>query len=408
MINIDNYKQSFAEIDNDKDAMLQTLIKYSSINTGSYNTKGITDFIALLEQDFSQLNADNMQRHSLPSFKFLNKQHQVEQKSVANALSLSKRAELKQSVLLSAHLDTVFSKESPFQEVSMLDKGRIRGPGVADIKGGIVIILFALKHFESSKRASSLGWEVLFNPDEEIGSPASKSLIQSVALKHQLGLVFEPCLENNALVSHRKGSLNLSILCKGKSAHAGRYFHEGKSAIASLAKLIHLFQTRYTDPESTVNFGTILGGENNNTVPELAQCKVNIRSFDSKQLALNIKHFEAIKELVEKEDGVSITLLEETKRLPKTISKDSQRLIEGIEEVYQALNLPISWQESGGVCDGNTLAEVGLANIDTLGVRGGKIHTEEEFCFIDSLAEKVKVLFILLSEISNNNLNLTT
>lgn len=408
MINIDNYKKSFAEIDNDKDAMLQTLIKYSSINTGSYNTQGITDFITLLEQDFSQLNADKIQRHPLPSFKFLNKHHQVEQKSVANALSLSKRQELKRSVLLSAHLDTVFSKESPFQETSMLSEDCIRGPGVADIKGGIVVILFALKHFEASQHANSLGWEILFNPDEEIGSPASKSLIQHIATKHQLGLVFEPCLENNALVSHRKGSLNLSVLCKGKSAHAGRYFYEGKSAIAALAKFIYLFQTKHTSPESTVNFGTILGGENNNTVPELAQCKINIRSFDNKQLALNIKHFESIKEFVEKEDGVSIMLLEETKRLPKTISESSQKLIDSIEKVYQSLNLPISWQESGGVCDGNTLAEVGLANIDTLGVRGGKIHTEEEFCYISSLPEKVKILFTLLSEISNNNLNLVT
>ncbi|SCA59104.1 hypothetical protein AB751O23_DG_00030, partial [Chlamydiales bacterium SCGC AB-751-O23] len=231
MFNLDNYQALFKEIDRDKDSIIQTLIAYSEINTGSYNLDGINTFTNRLKNDFACLQADKLETHKLSPFSTINAQHEIVENPLGSALSIQKRTKLNNTVLLSAHLDTVFSKESSFQKTQWLDPQTLNGPGVADIKGGIVIILWALKYFERLETCNSIGWEVLFNPDEEIGSPGSSSLIKEKAAKHQLGLVFEPCLENGSLVSNRKGSLNFSILCEGLAAHAGRHFNEGINAI---------------------------------------------------------------------------------------------------------------------------------------------------------------------------------
>ena len=168
----------------------------------------------------------------------------------------------------------------------MRDDGTLNGPGVADAKGGIVVMLHALQALEASPLAEHIGWEVLLNPDEEIGSPGSRPLIDSIAPRCDFGLLFEPALGDNQLVSWRKGSGNFSLLVRGRSAHAGRAFAEGRNALVAAAKVVQAISDLNTDPEVTFNVARIDGGSPMNVVPDLAIVRANVRVRTADELSL--------------------------------------------------------------------------------------------------------------------------
>src|SRR5262249_39128994 len=128
-------------------------------------------------------------------------------------------------VLLGIHYDTVFGVDHLFQSVTRVDENTLRGPGVCDAKGGLLVLLHALLALERSPVAGSLAWEVLLNPDEEIGSPGSGSLFAAAAKRNDIGLLFEPALPDGSLVASRKGSGNFTFIVHGRAAHAGRDAH---------------------------------------------------------------------------------------------------------------------------------------------------------------------------------------
>ena len=159
-----------------------------------------------------------------------------------------------------------------------LDDNRIQGPGVTDAKGGLLVMLKALEAFERSPWANELGWEALINPDEEIGSPGSKLLLEKAARTNDIGLVFEPSLSDGNLVGSRRGSGNFVVMVKGRAAHAGREPHIGRNAINALAEFV--VQLNSLPPGAlglTLNVGYIEGGGPVNVVPDRAICKFNVR-----------------------------------------------------------------------------------------------------------------------------------
>ena len=138
-------------------------------------------------------------------------------------------------------------------------------------------MLTALKALEASPLAGKIGWEVLLNADEEIGSPGSIGVIKQIAARCDLGLLYEPALPDGTLVSWRKGSGNFSFVVRGKAAHAGREFEKGRNAIVAASRLIDEIANLNTDPEVTYNAGRISGGGPLNVVPDLAIGRVNVR-----------------------------------------------------------------------------------------------------------------------------------
>ena len=197
---------------------------------------------------------------------------------LGQAIAITKRPKAPLRILLNIHLDTVYPPDSSFQAVRE-EVGTLHGPGVADAKGGLAVMLTALEALERSPNAERIGWRVLLNPDEEIGSPGSASLLADTARDCQFGLLFEPALPDGALVNRRRGSGNFSIIVRGRAAHVGRDFEAGRSALVAAAKIsLQLHSLNQSLPGVTLNVGAIDGGGPANVVPDLAICRINIRT----------------------------------------------------------------------------------------------------------------------------------
>lgn len=291
---------------------------------------------------------------------------------LGKALYIQKRKEAPIQIFLSGHMDTVFPVDSLFQKVTKISANKWRGPGITDMKGGLLVILEALKILEQSPYKKYVGWKVFIDPDEEIGSPGSQDHILQLAQGSLAALVFEPAFADGSLVSSRKGSINLTLISKGKKAHAGRDFEKGENAILKLARLMTALEK---SRGVNVNFGAISGGEAFNIVPDLAQLKVNIRG--DKQIDLT-KFLEDLDSYIADKQ---ITKILHSHRGPKPFDKATKNLLTQIHP-------EIKVKSSGGVSDGNLLASLEIPVLDTLGVVGGLIHTHEEYIELDSLYDR--------------------
>src|SRR5690606_11371119 len=179
--------------------------------------------------------------------------------------------------LLTGHMDTVYPSDHPFQQASWRDETTLNGPGAADMKGGLALMLAALQAFEASGAAASVGYDVLINSDEETGSLSSAALIAELARGKVAALTYEPsALPDGTLAHARGGSGNYSVVVTGRSAHAGRNPEEGRNALVAASALALALADR-RDAELGVNPARIDGGSANNVVPDHAVLRFNIR-----------------------------------------------------------------------------------------------------------------------------------
>jgi glutamate carboxypeptidase len=322
-----------------------------------------------------------------------------------DALFIRKRPELKRRILLAGHMDTVFPPDHPFQTLTYVNDNHLNGPGVADMKGGLIVMLHALQAFEQTNDSKSLGWDVLINADEEIGSLVSGPLFNKIACNYQAGLLYEPAMDNQGMLAkNRKGSGKLTLVATGKAAHAGRTFYEGRNAICYLAEAITTIHALNGKRDGvTVNVGLIAGGSALNTVPERAVTKLDIRISrpddeywvrnELNQIVQTLKHRD-----------YSLTIHGSFDRPVKQVNKGTELFYQRIKAIGQTLDLALDWKDSGGCCDGNNLAQQGLPVIDTLGVRGGNIHSQDEYILIDSLIERAKLTTLILIDLAQGGL----
>lgn len=257
---IDYFLPHLKKIEQQQDTMLSLVKKWANINSGSENLFGLHEMILALKEDFSSLGGE-IKLLPLPPRKKINEQGQMKEQPLGQALSIIKRPKAPLRVFLGGHMDTVFPADSPFQKVKKIDSKKMQGPGVIDLKGGLAIMLKALETFEESSFTHKLGWEILINPDEEIGSIGSASLFQKSAKNNHIGLIFEPSLPDGSFVSSRKGSANYTIVAHGKSSHVGRDFHLGRNAIQAMAQVV-IKISNLSDPSRGIiaNVGSISGG----------------------------------------------------------------------------------------------------------------------------------------------------
>jgi len=302
-------------------------------------------------------------------------------------------------------MDTVFTETHPFQKVKALDSNTLNGPGVTDMKGGILVILHALRAFEQLPEAAQLGWDIVINADEELGSPSSRIFLDTIAPQYSAGLVYEPAMTNDGVFAkNRRGSGKLTLICTGKAAHAGRDFHAGRNAIIQLAKvLIKIHALNKKRAGITINVGQVAGGEALNIIPEKAVAKLDIRitkPIDEQWVR------EQIQRIIDDNvlEGYQLELLGSFDRPVKRVSQATEQLFKRIQHIGKELNLNLQWKDSGGCCDGNNLAAHGLAVIDTLGVRGGAIHSANEFILLDSLIERTLLSTLLFSDLAQGGL----
>lgn len=376
-----------------------TLETWASQNTGTHNLQGLALFSETLSEAFSCLEAD-AQIIDLPNRTIVDAKGNQLKQPVGQALVFTKREQVRPRVLFVGHMDTVYEMASPFQTCSLQEGNRLKGPGVCDMKGGLFILLEALKQWEASPEASRIGWQVIINADEEVGSPSSRDILHMAAQHADVGLVFEPPFANGAFVSSRKGSATLTAIAHGVSAHAGRDFKKGKSAITALCRFI--CQADQLNNESVhINFGQIQGGTAANVVPDLALCRISMRADTDAELQDRI----SVMETFAASSSTPIEIVAHTYRPPKPFDDETEKLFMQLRSCAEEMNMAISWQPSGGVCDGNFLAAAGLPTIDTLGAVGGDIHTYNEYVELDSIPKRIELTYRLLKRIAKDGKN---
>jgi glutamate carboxypeptidase len=217
--------------------MLEQTLAWSAVNSGSANLAGLEQVAALLGDAFASLPGDLTLAEPTPVTAVDASGREI---AVAHGrhLHLVVRPEAPQQLLLTGHMDTVYSADHPFQAIRKLPDGRVNGPGVADMKGGIAVMLAALQAFEQHPDRDNLGYEVLIVSDEEVGSPSSAPLIAAAAKGKRAALTYEPsALPDGTLAGARPGSGNFSFRITGRSAHAGRNPEDGRNAITAAADL---------------------------------------------------------------------------------------------------------------------------------------------------------------------------
>jgi len=367
--------------------MLVQVETWAAVNSGSRNLAGLERMARLLADAFAALPGEPalIEPARVETVDASGRVRAIEH---GRHLHLRVRPESPVQLLLTGHMDTVFEADHPFQALTWLDDGVLNGPGVADMKGGIAVMLAALKAIEASEAAASFGYEVVINSDEEVGSPASATLLAQAARGKRAALTYEPAaLPDGTLAGARPGSGNFSFTIHGRSAHAGRNPEDGRNAVIAAADLA-LRLKALVRPGLSVNPARIDGGSPNNVVPDLAILRVNLRPAtpDDETDAANV--IDATVKAIAAEHGVEVQVHGGWGRPPKPMTAEAEALFELVRQAGADLGQTIGWQPSGGVCDGNNIAACGVPVVDTMGVRGGKIHSMEEYLIVDSLAER--------------------
>lgn len=387
--------------------MIDQLLTWCRINSGTFNQEGLSRMADAIQEAFSVLGA-NVERIRLPHYVQIDNKGNPVATELGPLLSFVKRPEAPIQVLLCGHMDTVYPVDSSFQDVTFLDNNKANGPGVADMKGGLLVILYALQALEQFGEVKDIGWRVIINPDEEIGSPASAEYLKKWAPHYHYGFVFEPSLTpDGVFAGQRKGSGNFTLVVHGKAAHVGRAFESGRNAIVGLAHLIDEINSLNNQREGvTINIGFCHGGGALNVVPDLAIGKLNIRTQRIEDETWFNQEIEKILQKFRDQSDMQVEWHGSYTRSPKILNEKQLALYQLLQNTAVEMGLNASWQATGGCCDGNNLAAAGLANIDTLGVRGGAIHSEQEFILLDSLVERAELtarLILKCKDVSHVN-----
>lgn len=297
-------------------------------------------------------------------------------------------------LLISGHLDTVHEPTSPFRTLTVSADGKTgTGPGCVDMKGGLVIAMAALETLE--ELGSPVAWSLILNSDEETGSYHSDIALRHAAAQHDIGLALEPALPDGSLVVERPGSGQFMLDARGKAAHVGRDFTSGISAINALAQSV-LDAAKIADPANGLicSVGRIIGGVAPNVVPDHARAWGNVRYFTPESESIAASRLDAIASTA----GISVQ--RSFNRPSKPLTPQTQRLADLARATAADLDQPMPFAKTGGVCDGNNLQAAGCPTIDTLGVRGGGLHTPQEWIDLSSLVQRCQLLAVLLHRLS--------
>jgi glutamate carboxypeptidase len=308
-------------------------------------------------------------------------------------------------VLIVAHLDTVYPEGTASERPFRIDGQRAFGPGVYDMKSGIVIALFAIRTLYKLLPDVGVAVTLLINTDEEPGSPQSRDLILREAQRHDLALIMEPGGPRGTLTLRRKGVGLFTLTVEGREAHAGADPSRGINSIVDMAqRLIALTATERLDESTTVNVGLVNGGTSPAVSPRWCEAVIDIRvaSLEAQKEAL--ARLEEIVALPGR-NGARAFVRGGFHRQPMLPSQEAMRLAAAITALAGELGFELGIGESGGASDGNLTAAAGLSTIDGLGAHGGGAHSPDEFIAITSLYNKCALLALFLASLGGNTSN---
>lgn len=378
---------------------------WSAINTGSYNIGGLKTLAPKLADAFSALEADVALTEG-PGFENIGADGRVSEMHSGPIIEVVSRPAAPIQVVMSGHYDTVFPPGT-FETIQDLGNGQINGPGMADMKGGLSLMLEALKAFEAGPFKERLGYRIVMTPDEEIGNFASSAALTRAAQSGALiGMTYEPAMETGAMSGGRKGSAVFDIVLHGRAAHAGRAKEEGRSAIEAAAELVVGLEGLNGQREGvTFNVGAIEGGGPVNIVPDLAVVRFGARAPDADASSWATREVERLFARATARSGIHGHLHGGFYRPPKPRNAAQQALFDAVHATGQAIGLDLEFVDTGGVCEGNNIFAAGVPNVDTLGVRGGRIHSNEEFVVVDSFPERATLSALILNRLADGRMD---
>jgi glutamate carboxypeptidase len=303
--------------------------------------------------------------------------------------------------ILIGHMDTVFDPGTAAERPFRIDDDVAYGPGVTDMKSGLLAGLYAIKTIVAERGGVPFERLVFVaNPDEEVGSPTSTPHIQALATDVDVALVLECARANGDIVSARKGIVDLRITVNGRAAHAGVEPEKGRSAILEAARIVedlHALNGRW--PGVTVNVGVIGGGTRFNVVPERCSLDVDIRATARDALVTAEEEIRRIAAATEVPD-TTVEVDELNRWWPMERLERSERLVDHARAVAGSLGFEVADASTGGASDANTTSGMGIPSLDGLGPIGGNDHAPGEYLEVDSIVPRTAMLAGLLLAIA--------
>lgn len=372
------------------ESFLSDLKTIVNIDSGTYTKAGIDHVAAYLQERF----------HTFGFSTYFEKQQEYGDHLVATHEGNNPNGP---RILLIGHMDTVLpdgdAQLRPFTISKRNGMQIATGPGVLDMKSGLLIGMYGLHLLIAANQANYRHVTCFWNSDEEIGSPSSKPLIQELARQHDAVIVLEPGRAIGSVVSSRRGSGQYRMTVRGLAAHAGVEPQNGRNAIHELAhKVLALQAINGTISGVTLSVGIIRGGERTNVVPDSAYCEMDVRVSDTRGLQAieAAMHKVAAKTYI---DGTQTTLSGGMRSMPFEKSKRNEPLILKAKEVGSELGLKIQDLGSGGASDANNTAAIGIPTIDGFGAGGGLAHNSGEYIELDYLPTRIALLAGLVQRI---------
>jgi len=384
----------------EREPILARTLEWAGVNSGTANMAGVADMADRLAHAFADLPGEVMLVAPSPVEK-VGSDGIARQLDTGRHLVLSVRPQASRRVLLTGHMDTVYPADHPFKTCTWLDADTLNGPGTADMKGGLSLMLAGLLAYERGR--PTLGYDVMINADEETGSLSSGDLIAQLARGKLAALTYEPALPGGIMARARPGSGNFAVVVTGRSAHAGRNPEEGRNALVAAADLAQRLHAARRDGLS-VNPSRIEGGSPNNTVPDLAVLHFNMRPRGPEDLAAGQAIIDAAIADVAAGHDVSIALHGGFARPPKPIGPATDALFRLVSGAATDLGDPVTWKDTGGVCDGNNIAACGVPVIDTMGACGGSIHSPDEFMIASSLDARARLTALVMHRLDRQGI----
>ena len=321
----------------------------------------------------------------------------------AKALRFRMRPSAPLQVFLCGHYDTVYAADDAFQTCRWLDAGTLNGPGVTDMKGGLVVLLAALEAFEQTPHAAQIGWEILLTPDEETGTHGTRVYFAAAALRNHFGLVFEPVRPSGDIIHSRKGTGGITATCRGRAAHAAKIPSDGRSAILGLAAyLLAIAKIPAELPGVLINAGNIRGGTAaTNVVPDFAQAEIDLRITRMADCEPLFSRLEAVARETAAAYDVKIEITGGLNRPPKENHPTEAALFPEFQRAGRDVGLkPFGWIHGGGASDGNFLGAAGLPCFDGIGPEGDHLHSDREYCRVETIGPRAQNVALFLHRIA--------
>ena len=299
-------------------------------------------------------------------------------------------------ILLIGHMDTVYPlgilSKMPFHEKD----GKIFGPGVLDMKSGLVITLMAISALQEAGQMPARPITAFFNTDEEMGSYESREIIEKLGKDAELVLVHEPAEPDGALLTWRKGTGKFKVKVQGRAAHSGGEHEKGLNAIAELAQHIVAIQN-LTDYEkgTTINIGAVQGGRAINIVPAYAEADGDIRIMQTSEY---YKVEEVINSLEPIQKDIVIEVSCNLNRQPLPFNNLMEATFDKAYNIAKGIGQEIKAGGSGSASDANFIAPLGVPVLDGLGGSGEGFHSDDEYVFVKSLPERASLTAALLRD----------